>query len=84
MIISDEEECLITNLKRMLILQKPHKFLSSLSDLSKILDVRTLHWLEKGLNWKRHFEKEQKMAVNFSGRCSRTTSTPSTYATELY
>ena len=28
-----------------------------LSDLCKIPDVRTLHSLKKGLNWKKHFYK---------------------------
>ena len=58
------------------------QFFVLLSDLSKILDVRTLHLLKKDSTGKGIFQKGQKKAVIFSGRCARTTWTPPSYATE--
>ena len=52
------------------------QFFVLLSDLSKILDVRTLHSLKKDSTGKDIFEKGQKKVAIFSGRCARTTCTP--------
>ena len=37
------------------VTSEPPQLFVLLSDLSKILDVRTLHSLKKGLSWKRHY-----------------------------
>ena len=52
------------------------QFFVLLSDLCKILDVKTLHSLKKDSTGKGIFEKGQKKAVVFSGWCARTTCTP--------